>query len=103
VLDSVSPVHYISRDNPPFLILHGTADRLVPFAQSVELSEALQAAGIEVTLQRFPNSGHGGPAFVLPAVQKLVQAFFDKHLKQVDTKIEPLPDSAVTVPGSTKP
>ncbi len=40
--DAVSPVHYVSRDNPPFLILHGTVDNLVPFAQSEELLVALK-------------------------------------------------------------
>jgi dipeptidyl aminopeptidase/acylaminoacyl peptidase len=92
---AVSPVHYISKDNPPFLIMQGTADALVPFAQSVEFYQALRKAGVDVILQRFPGSGHGGPAFALPAAQKLVKAFFDKNLKQLDVKVEPLPDSAV--------
>ena len=32
--DAVSPVHCVSKDNPPILILHVTTDALVPFAQS---------------------------------------------------------------------
>ncbi|MBS0210286.1 MAG: alpha/beta hydrolase [Planctomycetes bacterium] len=95
--DAVSPVHYVSKDNPPFLILHGDRDSLVPYAQSVELSELLAKAGVEVTLQKLPGAGHGGPAFLLPAVGKLVNSFFDKHLKGVDAQIEPLPESEVTV------
>lgn len=100
----VSPVHYMSKDNPPFLILHGDHDALVPYAQSVELAELLTRAGVKVTLQRFPGAGHGGPAFGLPAVAQLTNAFFDKYLKGVDAKIEALPDEKVTVqPGpSTK-
>lgn len=95
--DAVSPTHYVSKDNPPFLILHGDRDALVPFAQSEELTALLKKAGVDVTLQRIPGAGHGGPAFYLPAVQKLVEAFFDKHLKGVDAKIAALPDEAVTV------
>jgi acetyl esterase/lipase len=101
--DAVSPTHYVSKDNPPFLILHGDHDALVPYAQSIELTDLLTKAGVEVTLQRIPGAGHGGPAFGLPAVNKLVDAFFDKHLKGVDAKIEPLPDSEVTVKPKVAP
>jgi acetyl esterase/lipase len=95
--EAVSPVHYVSGDNPPFLILHGDHDALVPFAQSVELAEGLASAGVEVTLQRLPGAGHGGPAFALPALGQLMNAFFDKHLRGIDAKIAPLPESEVTV------
>jgi acetyl esterase/lipase len=95
--DAVSPVHYVSKDNPPFLILHGDRDTLVPYAQSVELADRLAEAGVEVTLQRLPGAGHGGPAFALPGVIQLAVSFFDKHLKGADVKIEPLPESAVTI------
>jgi acetyl esterase/lipase len=98
--DAVSPVHYVSKDNPPFLILHGDRDTLVPYAQSIELADLLHKAAVPVTLQRLPGAGHGGPAFGLPAVQKLASDFFDKHLKGVDVKIEPLPADTVTIkPG----
>jgi acetyl esterase/lipase len=90
---AVSPVHYVSKDNPPFLIMHGTTDALVPFAQSVELADALKNAKVDVILQPFPGSGHGGPAFGLPAVHDLITRFMDKYLIP---PIQPLPDSAVT-------
>jgi acetyl esterase/lipase len=95
--DAVSPVHYVGKDCPPFLILHGDHDTLVPYAQSVELADKLKHAGVPVTLQRLPGAGHGGPAFGLPAIANLTNAFFDKYLKGVDAKIEPLPDDQVTV------
>ena len=71
----------------------------------MEFAEALRKAGVDVTLQRFPGGGHGGPAFDRPAVRQLITAFFDKHLKGADVKVEPLPESAVTVtpPPATKP
>jgi acetyl esterase/lipase len=101
--DAVSPVHYVSKDNPPFLILHGDRDTLVPYAQSVELTDRLKKAGVPVTLQRLPGAGHGGPAFGLPAIAELTNAFFDKHLKGVDAKIEALPDEAVTIKPNPAP
>lgn len=87
---SASPVTYASKDDPPFLIIHGDADTLVPYAQSVELEEALKKAGVDVILQRVPGGGHGGPAFTSPAASRLYKNFFDKHLKGADVKVEPL-------------
>ena len=95
--DAVSPVHCVSKDNPPFLILHGTHDTLVPFAQSQELLAALKAQGVEAWLQALPGSGHGGPAFGKPAVTNLTQNFFDKYLKGADAKIELVPEAQVAI------
>jgi acetyl esterase/lipase len=94
--EAVSPVHFVSKDNPPFLILHGDHDALVPLAQSKELVADLRGAGVEALLQVFPGSGHGGPAFHKPKVQKLVKTFFDKYLRQMDEKVELLPEEEVT-------
>lgn len=85
---AVSPVHYVSRDNPPFLILHGTADNLVPFAQSVELADALRRAKVPVLLQPFEGVGHGGPEYDQPATRALVKAFFDRYLRGISTRLE---------------
>lgn len=102
--DAVSPVFHVSKDDAPFLILHGTADALVPFAQSVEFVECLRKAGVPVVFQRFPGGGHGGAAFGQPAVRELIKAFFDRHLKGMDVKVEPLPEAMVTVPrAANKP
>lgn len=98
--DAVSPVHYVSKDNPPFLILHGTHDTLVPYAQSVQLEAALKAQNIPVWLQTLPGAGHGGPAFGKPAVIQLMQAFFDRHLKGADVEIKLVPESELALPAS---
>ncbi len=95
--DAVSPIHYVSKDNPPMLILHGTHDALVPYAQSVELQAALKAKGVDVWLQTLPGAGHGGPAFGKPAISALTQNFFDKHLKGTDIKIELVHEADITV------
>ncbi len=88
---AVSPVHYVSKDNPPFLILHGTHDALVPYAQSVQFEAALKAAGVPVWLQTLPGAGHGGPSFAWPGVQQLMRDFFDKHLKGADVELRLVP------------
>ncbi|GIW04087.1 MAG: hypothetical protein KatS3mg059_0707 [Thermomicrobiales bacterium] len=52
-----SPVTYVSPDDPPFLILHGEEDRLVPIAQSETLFARLQAAGVPVQFVRVQHAG----------------------------------------------
>jgi acetyl esterase/lipase len=98
--DAVSPVHYVSKDSPPFLILHGTHDTLVPYAQSVQFEAALKAQSVPVWLQTLPGSGHGGPAFGKSAIIQLMQAFFDKHLKGAPVEISLVPEDELALPAS---
>jgi acetyl esterase/lipase len=74
-----SPVTYVSKDDPPFLIMHGSDDRIVPVSQSQSLYDALKKAGVEVTLHVVEGAGHG---FDGPEIRKMVEEFFDKHLKK---------------------
>jgi acetyl esterase/lipase len=53
-----SPIFYVRKDAPPFLLLHGELDPYVPWPQSRALAEALAAAGAEAELIRFPHAGH---------------------------------------------
>jgi len=95
--DAVSPVTYVSEDNPPTLILHGTHDTLVPYAQSEELAAALKAKSVPVWLQTLPGSGHGGGGFRKPEINELMQNFFDKYLKDADIEIELVPEAKVAI------
>lgn len=54
-----SPLTYVDADAPPFLILHGRQDPLVPYGQSELLYEALAKAGTEAELVCLPHAGHG--------------------------------------------
>jgi len=53
-----SPITYVSSDDPPFLIIHGEEDSLVPFEQSQMFYDALLAAGVDATLIPVENAGH---------------------------------------------
>lgn len=55
----VNPVSYISKADPPILILHGGSDRLVPFHQGELFYEALSAACHDAALIALPKAGHG--------------------------------------------
>lgn len=55
---AASPISYVHGGAPPVQIHHGTADTVVPFAQSVEFVEALRAAGGSVELVVVDGSDH---------------------------------------------
>jgi acetyl esterase/lipase len=75
-------LNYVSKDDPPFLIVHGDADKTVTLAASERLTEALKKAGVEVNLVVMKGAGHGGPQFSDEAARKLYLEFFDKHLRR---------------------
>lgn len=95
--EAVSPIHYVSEDNPPILILHGTHDALVPYAQSEEFAAASRAKGVTVLLQKLPGAGHGGAGFGKPQVAALIRNFFDKYVKGVDVPVELVPEADLAV------
>lgn len=90
---AVSPISYVDKNSPPTLILHGTHDAAVPFAQSEEFAAAMKRSGATVWLQKFPGAGHGGPSFSKPEVTTLKKTFFDKYLKDADIGIELVPEA----------
>ncbi len=90
---AVSPITYVDKNSPPTLILHGTHDALVPFAQSEEFEAAMKKAGAPVWLQKFPGAGHGGGSFGKPAAILLMKNFFDKYLKDADIQLELVPEA----------
>ncbi len=74
-----NPVAYVTADDPPFLIVHGDQDPLVPHHQSVLLAEALKRASVPVTFYTVEGGGHGG--FDDPRVEELTRAFLRQHLR----------------------
>jgi acetyl esterase/lipase len=80
-VSKADPIRYITKHAPPFLIMHGEKDSLVPINQSELLYDALKKSGIDVTYHFIPDAGHGGDGFKRPEVIKTVEEFFDKHFK----------------------
>jgi acetyl esterase/lipase len=75
-----SPITYVTKDDAPFLIMHGDKDDTVPPDQSQDFYKALQKAGVESTLQIIEGAGHGWST--RPDLEKIVAEFFDKHLRE---------------------
>ncbi len=79
LVQRANPITYVTKDDPPLLIVHGDKDPLVPHNQSELLYDALKKAGIETTFYTVRGGGHGG--FKDRQVDVLVAEFFAKHLK----------------------
>ena len=65
---AASPIAHVRSDAPPFLLIHGEQDESVPYAQSVELSNALASAGVRVELLPIPNGRHGTYQWTMPNI-----------------------------------
>jgi dipeptidyl aminopeptidase/acylaminoacyl peptidase len=76
---AANPVTYIDGSEPPFLILHGDADDVVPYKQSVYLRDALEAVSVPVSMHRVYGGGHG---FAGTDINAVIDAFLDYYLKQ---------------------
>ena len=74
-----NPITYVSPGDPPFLIVHGDQDPLVPHHQSQLLDAALKQAAVPVTFYTVQGAGHG--RFTDPRVQELTREFLARHLK----------------------
>ncbi len=59
ILAAASPVAYVTADDPPFLLVHGTLDVVVPIQQSIALDAALDQAGVESELIVVDDGDHG--------------------------------------------
>ncbi len=75
-----NPIRYIGKDTPPFFILHGERDQLVPISQSELLNDALKKAGVEVVFAPIAGKGHAISA--PPAVAHDIMLFLSRHLLQ---------------------
>jgi len=107
LLDAADPIAHVTADAPPFLIVHGTDDLLVPPQQSIDLHDALVAAGAESTLCLLDDMPHGllrgnllnkrpAPDAEIrtnagtgdqrtqrgPVTFELIERFFDRHLRR---------------------
>ena len=77
-LTAISPALLVTDKAPPFLIIHGDADPVVPLSQSEKLLAALQAAGVSAELIIKPGGGH--PWLTIPEEVQVMADWFDKQL-----------------------
>lgn len=75
---AASSLGHIKKNLPPFLIMHGTEDKLVSPIQSEQLYEALKQSGNRVTYVKVEGAAHGDTVwFQKPIIDKVVTWFKD--------------------------
>lgn len=78
---TANPANYVSGETPPFFLLHGDRDRLVPLRQSELLAGALRRAGVPVHLEVVPGKGHaiGPPPEAMPRLMEFLHRELGRH------------------------
>ncbi len=68
-LREASPITYVTKDAPPFLLIQGDKDEYIPFSEDTNLQAALRKVGVRCDLIRIPGGTHGtGNWYKLPNV-----------------------------------
>ncbi len=74
-----NPATYIDSNDPPFMIIHGDKDPLVPYCNSESLDAALDKAGVPSDFILVEGAGHGDGLIEPQYLDKMVR-FFKQHL-----------------------
>jgi acetyl esterase/lipase len=77
------PITYVDENDPPFLILHGDADPLVPHCQSEMLHKALTRSGVKNELIIVPDGGHGDGVWLDEYIERMVDFFTTERDKKI--------------------
>jgi acetyl esterase/lipase len=77
VAKEASPITYVHKGCPPFFIVHGTSDELVPVEQAREFSTALKAKGVDCHYDEVEGTHN----FYTPENELKVKQFFDRVLQ----------------------
>ena len=75
-----SPMGHVDGSEPPFLVMHGSNDKLVSPLQSKDIYEALKAKKVDVDYVLVRGAGHGDLPWYQPAVISRVVNFFRTKL-----------------------
>ncbi len=76
----ICPVSFVTKDAPPFLIIHGDNDHTVPFAQGEILHDRLEEAGADVKLLVLEGADHADIPFFQEELWQRIIAFFKEKL-----------------------
>jgi acetyl esterase/lipase len=75
----LSPITYVRKGLPPVLSIHGDADPVVPYEQSVRLTKELKAAGDQAELITVPGGQHGFPPDEMSKLWPQIFKWLKKH------------------------
>lgn len=79
IAKEISPIYYVSSDDPPIFIIHGDADKVVPLQQSETFIASVKESGIE---NKFiiKKGGIHNSATMMPEFLEFAD-WFEKNLK----------------------
>ena len=77
---SVSPIHHVTSDDAPTLLLHGGKDTLVTPDHSEKILKAFQEQNVPARLITFPDAGHGFSGDDATTATRELVAWFETHL-----------------------
>ena len=78
--DSVSPILYVSSDDPPTLLVHGDNDTLVPISHSERIYAALKEHKVKTKFITIEGAGHGFRGDDAKRASDALVSWFEKHL-----------------------
>lgn len=81
---AASPIGHVDGTEPPFLLMHGSGDKVVSPLQSKKMFEVLQNKKVEAEYVLVRGAGHGDLPWYQPSVISRVVNFFDRHLKRTE-------------------
>ncbi|NQV24622.1 MAG: alpha/beta hydrolase [Rhodopirellula sp.] len=59
LIKDVSPISFVSKDDPPIMQVHGDKDDIVPIEHAMNLHKKLEAVGVKSELVVIPGGNHG--------------------------------------------
>lgn len=81
---AASPIGHVDGTEPPFLLMHGSGDKVVSPLQSKKMFEALLNKKVEAEYVLVRGAEHGDLPWYQPSVISRVVNFFDRHLKRTE-------------------
>lgn len=82
----ICPVSFVTKEAPPFLIIHGDNDHTVPFSQGEILHDRLEEAGADVKLLVLEGADHADMPFFQEELWQKIIAFFQDKLGAASPK-----------------
>ena len=78
----ISPILFVTPDDPPTLLIHGDADTTVNISHSQRMFQALQENKIKSNFITLPGAGHGFRDADAQKAQAALVAWFEETLKK---------------------
>jgi acetyl esterase/lipase len=77
---AANPITYVTKDDPPFLLIHGETDHVLNVKHSQWMHRALTDAGVKSQIEVLPDTKHWGPLFEAQSTHDIVKAFLRRTL-----------------------